>query len=361
MNAPNRFLRTDSAGSPLVPLAPSRSMDFFQLQDRFWQLQAEEAISPAETTLYFYWLYRFNKEYWPAGLPRTVKQVSADLKMDEKTVDKARKSLESRGLLTYQAGDRSRSAVWGLSPTHDRKNSGHARQTSPTDNRNFSGQQGGNPGNSPTDDRKNSAPYKEENKNSSVVENTTQTQGVGAGSAEKKLAAAAPEKNYHAEDPDASASHTGAAAPAEGEARALAGEMATYWHVTELRNYRSWAKFYQFCRLLAAAGQLERVRTQFEAYRAYRAAKGIGAHSIDAFLGHETSLSPDNIPYQDGAWTATEWPDMLASLPQSTSHGKAQSSFGSGSAAASGHVADLPRNAYLGRRPDGNAATSAAG
>ena len=226
MSAAQRFLHADGAGSYAPPVLSPRPMDFFQLQDRFWQLDAQQSFTPAETRLYMYWLNRFNKEFWPGSLPRTVKQVAADLSMDEKTIDKARKALEERGLISYQAGNKKVSAQWFLPAQVDRKNSGQTSKNSPQMDRKNSGANEGNPENSPQMDRKNSAPYKEENKNSSVVENQNEEKGrVASPTAELvrifdgSWVPLPAQESYQAEDPDASASRTGGGGPEPTAAR----------------------------------------------------------------------------------------------------------------------------------------------
>lgn len=172
MSTPHRFLHADTGGAPSLPTLTPTRMDFFKLQDRFWQLDAEQSFSPAETRLYFYWLNRFNKEYWPGSLPRKVTQVGGDLDLSENTVATARIGLEKRGLLCYKAGNKKIAAQWGLEPAAFRmnlKNSGQFASDSHEVDRKNSGPSRVNPDYSHGIDLKNSGPYKEENKNSSVV------------------------------------------------------------------------------------------------------------------------------------------------------------------------------------------------
>lgn len=184
MNRAQHFLRSDAAGGGYAPpvLHPARPMDYFQLQDRFWQLEAEQPFSAAEHKFYGYWLNRFNKgngpqDRWPRTLRRFTKQVAADLTMDEKTIYKATTALQSRGLLRYTAGTRSQSAIWELCTSEtlftadDRKNSSRQPGDDSRDDRNFSTPNGNDRPRTSHDDRKNSGPYKEENKTSSVGEN----------------------------------------------------------------------------------------------------------------------------------------------------------------------------------------------
>lgn len=220
--APNRFLHADSGGAFRIPPIPTR-MDFFALQDRFWQLEAEQPFPPAAAKFYFYWLNRFNAARWPTSLRRFTKQVAADLTMDEKTVSKMAATLQERGLLRYTAGTRVQSAIWEISTSDalftndDRKNSG--RQTAPTSrvDRKNSGQVAEFGPRTSHDDRKNSGAYKEEEKNSSVVEEKEEEGAAAAGPLTSKKKEGAESNSISAlapESPNASASHTRGAAPA---------------------------------------------------------------------------------------------------------------------------------------------------
>ena len=209
---------TASTGGASAP-----RMNFYELHDQFFQLYAQESFTPAEGVLYFWWLNQFNSARWPASLPRKVKQIAAELNWDEKTVDKARHGLQRRGLLDYQAGTKTVSAVWFLNyqpvadyPRIDRKFSGQSAQDSPQINRKNSGRKEGNTADYPRIDRKFSGPiYKEEDKDSSKEDKDPLT-GAGAGEAE--------ENSPLANDPNTEAPSPRCAAPSSPAADELSDD-----------------------------------------------------------------------------------------------------------------------------------------
>lgn len=239
----------------LLTSCPAK-MDFYQLQARFWQLEAEQPFSATETKFYFYWLNRFNAgngpgERWPAYLRRFVKQVAADLSLDEKTVAKVATNLEKRGLLRYDPGTRTQAATWKLG-IDDRKNSASNQVTAPQTshlNRNNSAQSGRFEPRTSHDDRKNSAPYKEEEENSSVVENREEeippsasaADAAAGGGSEKKIEEAAVQKPV-SQKPAGDASHTkgGAARPAAKPKTPTEPEhFAEFWQVWPKKEARA--------------------------------------------------------------------------------------------------------------------------
>ncbi|RPD45481.1 hypothetical protein DNI29_19055 [Hymenobacter sediminis] len=334
MSYPNRFLRTDAAGSYTPPTLVPRPMDFFQLQDRFWRMHNEENFSPVAAMLYSYWLNRFNigngpQDRWPGALARKVTQVAADLGLNENTVAKARTELEKRGLVFYRAGNKTRAAQWGLDASAFKialKNSGQSEgidlkisgQCEPDNlqmNLKNSGQNG-------IIDLKISGPYKEEN-NCSVVKTETPPTPKGGGAGSKKNEGSSSDEKLPSESPSLTSANSGGPAagaelaePLRAEARALATTLASNWQISEQKNFQKWAKIFRFCSLLAQAGQLPEVRRQFAAYHAYRLLRGIGSYNLDKYLGHETNLSPEGMPYADGEWCGCDWPATLQEAQQ---------------------------------------------
>ncbi|RPD45832.1 hypothetical protein DNI29_16925 [Hymenobacter sediminis] len=150
-------------------------MDFFALQNRFWQLEAEQPFPPAAAKFYFYWLNRFNAARWSKTLRRFTKQVAADLSMDEKTVFKMAVCLQERGLLRYTAGTRLQSAIWELYSSEelftndDRKTSGRQPAPTPLLDRKNSGQVAEFALRTSHDDRNFSGAYKEEEEKNSAL------------------------------------------------------------------------------------------------------------------------------------------------------------------------------------------------
>jgi hypothetical protein len=98
-------------------------------------------------------------------------------------------------------------------------------------------------------------------------------------------------------------------APGTEESKALATEMATYWKIPQ-HNARRQAQFATFTRTLNAAGRLEEVRTQFDAYRRYQQLRGLSRFGIEKYLGHELE------GYTDGEWCGAIWSDVLAEATQ---------------------------------------------
>ena len=111
--APAYPLHAQRGGLAPTP-APAAKMSFYDLQNKFWELHDEATFSPAETHLYFYLLRLFNAARWPAKIYRKRNALAYEVSLDFKTLDKARAKLESRGLLTYVAGNKVQSAIWSL-------------------------------------------------------------------------------------------------------------------------------------------------------------------------------------------------------------------------------------------------------
>ncbi|WP_460621480.1 hypothetical protein [Hymenobacter tenuis] len=151
-------------------------MTFYELQEQFWQMEAEQKWSPAQVKLYFWWLNQFNIARWPASIPRNLKQVASTISMDEKTCEAAKNVLVARGLIAFTPGVSGRSAIWGLSYSRnnsseaDRKNSGQLRADYRETGRKNSGSVDGNTSDCSQADRKNSGPIWNKKKNSSGVE-----------------------------------------------------------------------------------------------------------------------------------------------------------------------------------------------
>jgi len=284
-------------------------MDFFALQDRFWQLELEQPFSPTETKLYFYFLNRFNAARWPAVLRRFVRQVAADLTLDEKTATKAVAGLHARGLLAYEAGTRSQSASWALAD--DRNNSGQQSPRTSRDDRKNSGNKREVQPRTSRDDRKNSGPYKEEEENVEEEENKKKA-GVAA---EEITTAPLPAKNLQLVPPVAEPPHAGQPGPVAAaelepalaaEAKALANEIAPIWDLSEIKHQPKWARIHGFTRCMARLGRLPEVKQQLAGYRAGHLRPGVRPHQLDKWLG---SAADD---YAGGEWCGCDWPSVAA-------------------------------------------------
>jgi hypothetical protein len=177
-------------------------MNFYDLQNLFWQLDASERFSGTETRLYFYWLNRLNAglngEYWPAEYPRWSKQVEADLGLTDKTLAGARTVLVKRGLLSYREGSKSRAATWGLGKIV-RNNSDQSDEIAPHMSRKDSDQSGTI---TPHMSRNNSGLYKEKTKDlNNDKDKDPAASAAGGGEGELEELASLPES-------PADASHT---------------------------------------------------------------------------------------------------------------------------------------------------------
>lgn len=212
-------LMTAQRGGGLAP-TPAK-MNFYDLQNLFWQLDASERFSGNETRLYFYWLNRLNAglngEYWPDEYPRWGKQVEADLGLTDKTLAAARTVLVKRGLLSYREGTKSRAALWGLgkisrnnsgqyeaiAPDMSRKDSDLSGAITPHMSRKDSGQSSTIP---PKMSRNNSGLYKEKTKDLNNDKDKDPAAGAAVAGEESFEELALP-----AEQPN-DASHTGGGA-----------------------------------------------------------------------------------------------------------------------------------------------------
>ncbi|TGE07731.1 hypothetical protein [Hymenobacter fodinae] len=324
--APNRFRTQEGGYHP--PVSAGLRMSYIELLNRFDTLDAEQAFSASATRLYVKILAECNRQRWQNPFTLTDRKLTTLMGGSVNTMKKARTELEERGLLAYQAGGNGAGdgCVYAL-------------QTGPTDAPNkvsisdtfrpnkVSGMV------SKTDTLKankvsekvsisDTILYKEEDKTSSVVEDKDQCAGAAGF---KKIEGSSAASSLPSDSPVLTSANSGGGAPAE--ARTLALAIAQNWQVSEQKNFRRFAQVHRFCKLLAEAGKLEELRTQFHAYTAFRALKGIGAHSLDNYLGHETNLSPDGMPYADGAWCDCDWPAKLQEA-QSTRKPEARPAFG---------------------------------
>lgn len=174
-------------------------LSYFELLDQFWRLDAERSFTANETRLYFYLLNQFNSARWGAKICRRTNQVAADLNADHKTINTARLILETRGLVSYEAGNKVIAATWRLAygaagdgPEMDGNNSRQSESDcSQIDGKNYRSS-GSNTADSSGMDGKNSRLYKEKNKTSSVVEekeeeDPTPAAHAAAVGAEKKI------------------------------------------------------------------------------------------------------------------------------------------------------------------------------
>ncbi|GAA4362218.1 hypothetical protein GCM10023185_29950 [Hymenobacter saemangeumensis] len=108
--------------------------------------------------------------------------------------------------------------------------------------------------------------------------------------------------------------------PGTPESRALAAEMAEYWHIREGKDARRWAQFATFTRTLAAQGRLDEVREQFAAYKAFREIRGFQRHGIDKILGSEGLGYTNSALLHEGSW--------VAQLEEAQTAAKTKPSFG---------------------------------
>jgi hypothetical protein len=299
----------DLTASPLRAqrggLATTPTMDIHTCSKRFWQLDAEQRFSGNETRLYFYWVNRFNAEFWPSEMARTCRQVEADLVFTDKTHSQCRAVLMARGLLFYEEGDKRTKARWSLVgklPTNLKKarnNSDESAPIAPQMPRSFSDE---NDGVTPQMPRKNSDPYIEQTK--TVLEQETQTKkNAGAGDAfsspspSPKITAPTPVAAPPAPPSDADDAEPVLPPDDPAEARAFVPELAKRWHISQQLNAQGWRKLTAFALAVAAQGKLAYLRQQFAGFNAFFS-DGLTPHNLDKFCGHE-GQSP---PYSLGTW-----------------------------------------------------------
>ena len=293
-------------------------MSLYDLHNHFWQLHAEQSFQPSDSHLYFYLLHQFNAARWPVLLYRKRNQVAADSGLDVKTVDKARARLEARGLVIYDPGDQAKSATWRLGNAADLegKNSLPAENAPPLEGKN-SPPTGEELPKASQLEGKNSLPYKEEEK----IKEEEKTHPKKTGAGELEISSSSQSQKLDTAPNPVAPPPSPAAAPAVGSvnpclvpgteaSRALATEMAATWHITEGKNPRRWGQFATFTRTLAAAGRLEELRLQFDAYNRYRQLRNLRPYGIEKYLGHELE------GYADGEWCGCEWADVLAEAQQ---------------------------------------------
>ncbi|SNC62384.1 Uncharacterized conserved protein YdaU, DUF1376 family [Hymenobacter gelipurpurascens] len=149
----------------------------------------------------------------------------------------------------------------------------------------------------------------------------------------------------------ASASHTGAAAPAgelkpefrpdpewAGQVRLLSDQMAEYFKLS-IAQADGRMRLTRFCRVQFEAGQGPLLQAQFQAYRGYKAHTQERVHSWKGFIGDESKA------FADGGWNEKDWVVALADALKTQSNG-IQRTPGTGRPAAAGRVANLPAAAY---------------
>lgn len=299
-------LRAERGGQPSPN--PTR-MDIHTLQRHFWKLDAEQHFSGNESRLYFYWLNLFNADFWPEHLVRFCKQVEADTGLDNRAHGKARQGLIDRGLLFYQGGAKGRAALWSLlrKPARNIKMPRNNAEESEPITSQMPQQIGDECTHIRTQmPRNNAGPYIEQTK--TVLEQETQTpKKEGAGEAEISPSDES-QKLVTAPTPRAPAPALSTVAPclAAGtdESRALAAELAGYWHIRETKDARLWAEFATFTRTMASQDRLAEVREQFTAYKGFRELRSMQRHSIRNILGSEGLGYTDGKLLHGGCWVA---------------------------------------------------------
>jgi hypothetical protein len=286
-------------------------MSYFELLEQFWQLDAERAIAPAASKLYFYLLNEFNTArpvHWPAKLYRRATQVYADLRIDKKTLPNAVAALEERGLIRHYSGDIARSGEWHLNYGPAAEWAEGMGKNSPQDASAY-GEKFPTPIPEMAEGMgKNSPPIR----NRRRLEEEDKTKKMGGEAAEEITLAPLPAKEKEVSAPRCEAPPKSEAAelPAAlaAEAKQLANEIAHAWYLSEIRNQPKWARIHTFVRRLAALGRLEEVRQYFAGYQVAHLRPGVRPHQLDKWLG-----SPAD-DYAQGEWHGCEWPAMAAQV-----------------------------------------------
>jgi hypothetical protein len=282
-------------------------MNFFELFNQFFQLEAERTIPPMAAKLYMYWLHEFNNATprWPTKLPRRANQVYADLNIDKKTLEKATEQLQERGLLRHIAGTKLKAGTWYLNygPAADWQQVEGNYSPSETEIGPFSG------GNNPPENSnwsllkgKNSPPIRNRPEESRTENNQK------AGEAAEEITLAPLPANEEVTAPRCEAPPLAVAVPPEAlwEAKTFADTIGQLWHISELKNFSKWARIAAFTKRLIELGKLAEVKRQFAGYRLQREKAGLRAHKLDDWLG---SSAQD---YTNGEWCGCEWAEVAA-------------------------------------------------
>ncbi|MBV5348821.1 hypothetical protein JZU61_04210 [bacterium] len=80
-------------------------MNYIELINDFWKHHAEEQFSPVEGMMYFHLLDVSNRLGWKNPFKQANQRIASVLGVTEKTIQAARKHLESSGLIQYKHGD----------------------------------------------------------------------------------------------------------------------------------------------------------------------------------------------------------------------------------------------------------------
>ncbi|QIX61838.1 hypothetical protein HER32_11865 [Hymenobacter sp. BT18] len=176
MSTLHRFLRSDAAGSYNPPRLAAPNMNYIELINRFWAMDAEDHFGASSTRLYFFLVQVCNQKRWENPFTLSDAQLCLSLDMTANTMKKAREELTERKLVAYQGGNNGRglATVYRLlsAPNKVSKNDTYGTDKSIGK---VSGKVSENDGLSPikVSDKvsKNDTPYIDKTVNSSVVEN----------------------------------------------------------------------------------------------------------------------------------------------------------------------------------------------
>ena len=88
--------------------APAPRMNYIELLNRFWQVDAQQKVADYATRLYFFLVQECNRRRWQNPFELSDRQLIRVMGGSVNTLKKHREDLVERGLISYQSGGKGR-------------------------------------------------------------------------------------------------------------------------------------------------------------------------------------------------------------------------------------------------------------
>lgn len=260
-------------------------MTYLDLINQFWQKDLEFSFTSTEVNVYFRLLERCNRLGWKSPFNLSGDQLMAQLKLHtKKPFDTARKKLREAGLIDFKNGNgRGCTTEYtivgaGSNPKlTEKKGKKNTPLSAPLSGRVLGPVSG-------TD--------------SGLLHKTKtrldKEEADASGASAKFLA-----QNKEPESKHASVYNS----PEAEAVQQFVPTLAKLWHITEAKNYQSWAKLTRFALAIAKQGRLAELQEQFAGFRSFFLEANLTPHNLNKFTGSEGS----DTPYSNGTWCESDW------------------------------------------------------
>lgn len=277
-------------------------MNYLTLINQFWTLRREVSFSSTEADLYYYLLNVANGLKWKNPFQQANLLICATLGISEKPLIAARNRLKQYGLIDFTPGVKRNPSTYKLLLLDNTlENIQPIREESGSVYGSKSGSESGSvSGANPPDINK--------HKQNQKKPTPTPSEVGGEVSKPEPSSTTLPAEEIQLVPPVAEPPQPPAGKLTElvaSEAKVLAVTLASFWHISEQKNFQKWAKIHRFARHRADMDLVE-LRGQVQGYQGYLQATGLSPHNLDKFLGHDAEN------YTDGEWLACDWAAVAA-------------------------------------------------